>query len=186
VSGSKHVSITQKTSNVKISVPVLGPIVSLALGHPVIAAVTAVAVAGAGIGGTQLSRALSSPGPSSPASATFQMPAGNIHYDFSKIPPAETSITAPSSLWYTGPSLVALSNEAIAGLSFNIASFTPTGTPTAAACKSDVNSHAANEIPVHAGSVICFLTQSGQAGYLKVVDVIPQHATVTAALLPGR
>jgi hypothetical protein len=181
VSDSKHVSITQKTSNVKISIPVLGPIISLALAHPVIAAVTAVAVAGAGIAGTQLSS-----GPSSSGPATFQMPAGNIFFDFSKIPPAKTSITAPSSLGYTGPSPVALTNEAIAGFSSNIASFTGTGTPTAAACKSDVNSHAANSIPIQADSVICFLTQSGQAGYIKIVDVIPQYATVTAALLQGR
>lgn len=179
VTGSSQVTISQKTSNVKISVPVIGPFISLASAHPIAAAVTVVAIAGTGVGGAQLARSLSS-GPE-----TFHMVTGS-GYDFSQVPPRMTSVTAPSALRYTGPEPLAIVNEAIGAISSNIARFSGPGKPTATACRADVNAHAAEAVPIRAGSVVCFINQSGESGYIKVISVIPQYATVAAVLLPSR
>jgi hypothetical protein len=98
VTAGDNAKVTQKNTQVKFSVPLLGPLLSAASAHPVIASVAAVAVIGGG--GVATTAALS--GSASPAPTAlvrgFAMknsaqgaPTG---YDFSHTPPVVADNTS--------------------------------------------------------------------------------------------
>jgi hypothetical protein len=178
VTAGDNARITQKNTQLKFSVPVVGPLLSLAWAHPVIAGVTAVAVVGAS--GAALNAALPDSG-SAPSTALvrgFVMKADSekapTGYDFSHTPPAVAG-NGTDAIYVQGSSLVSTAGK--------LAEWDSSEPPTAAGCRAAVNEHPLRRVTVGAQYVVCYLDGNGDPGYITVTAWEGESAVVDTAHL---
>ncbi|MEW2049796.1 hypothetical protein [Streptomyces sp. NPDC005476] len=171
--------ITQKNTQLKFSIPVIGPLLSLACAHPLIAGLTAVAVVGGG--GAALSAGL----PGSTASPSTALVRGFVMeqsdgrkaptgYDFTHTPPVVAD-SGTDVLYVQGGYLVSTSGK--------LASWGSSGAPTAESCRKAVTENPERKTAVSVGYAMCYLDRNGDPGYLTVTASDTGSVTVDTAHL---
>ncbi|MET7657073.1 MULTISPECIES: hypothetical protein [unclassified Streptomyces] len=171
--------ITQKNTQLKFSIPVIGPLLSLAFAHPLIAGLTAVAVVGGG--GAALTAGLPDSG-SSPSTALvrgFVMEQSDSQkaptgYDFTHTPPVVAD-AGTDALYVQGGSLMSTSGE--------LASWGSSQVPTAESCRKAVAENPVRQTAVSIGYAMCYLDRNGDPGYLTVTASDTDSVTVDTAHL---
>ncbi|MFD9391654.1 hypothetical protein ACFWBB_13260 [Streptomyces sp. NPDC060000] len=171
--------ITQKNTQLKFSIPVIGPLISMAYAHPLIAAVTAVAVVGGG--GAAVSAALpdSTSSPSTTLLRGFVMersegqkaPKG---YDFTPTPPVVAD-AGTDALYLQGGFLMSTNGK--------LATWGSSGVPTAEGCRKAVAESPVREAAVSVGYAMCYLDRNGDPGYITVTASETDSVTVDTAHL---
>lgn len=160
------VTTTQKNTHVKFSIPIIGPMLSFASVHPVIAVTTAVVV----LGGTGAAAGTAMSGSSSDSATkvlrAFQLKEATgggapIGYDFSQNPPAPA-----------GPNTDAVYVQSgfIYSTSGKLASWTGNTNPTAAECRDAVAKKPERQVVISLGSMTCYVDQKGNPGYFTVTS----------------
>ena len=178
VTAGDNARITQKNTQLKFSVPVVGPLLNLAWAHPVIAGIAAVAVAGAG--GAAVNAALPDSGssPSTTLVRGFVMKAETgkapVGYDFTHTPPT-TADNSTDVIYVQGSSLVSTAGK--------LADWQSSAPPTAADCRKAVTEHPLRQTTVVTQSVVCYLDGNGDPGYLTVTAWDGESAVVDTAHL---
>ncbi|MER5198493.1 hypothetical protein ACWD3J_35450 [Streptomyces sp. NPDC002755] len=171
--------ITQKNTQLKFSIPVIGPLLSLAYAHPLIAGLTAVAVVGGG--GAAVTAALpdSAPSPSTALVRGFVMEQTDSQkaatgYDFTPTPPVVAD-AGTDALYIQGGFLMSTSGR--------LASWASSEAPTAEGCRKAVADNPVRKTSVSTGYAMCFLDRNGDPGYLTVTASSPDSVTVDTAHL---
>ena len=155
---------TQTSKHTKFSIPVIGPLVSFAAVHPVVAAMTAVVVVGAG---TVASGALSSSGGSTGLTRGVHLTEADngappLGYDFSQTPPA---VAGPNS------DAIYVQGGFIYFTSGKLAHWTSSATiPTAAQCRDAVAKDPVRQVVIELGGVTCYLDSHGDPGYFTITS----------------
>lgn len=174
------VTTTQRTTNVRFSVPVIGPLLNLVTVHPVIAATVAVIVLGGG--GVAASQALSGPG--SDAGATqivrgFKMSAASgdgapVGYDFSTDTPKVADLNA-QAIYVSGTQLMSTSGQ--------LAVWAGNTLPTAAQCRELLAKDAVRQTDIWPGLLVCYMDKNNNPGYITETAFDATSVTVDTAHL---
>ncbi|ACU75767.1 hypothetical protein Caci_6934 [Catenulispora acidiphila DSM 44928] len=160
------VNTTQKNTNLKFSIPIIGPLFTFASVHPVIAVTTAAAVLGGT--GAVASGAMSSSksGVSTQLVRGFHLTeaetgAQPIGYDFSRTPPV-----------LAGPNTEAIYIQGgfVYSSSGKLAEWTGATNPTAAQCSDAVAKQPVREVVISVGSMTCYLDLNGNTGYFTITS----------------
>lgn len=179
VTAGDNNTITQKNTSLKFSVPVVGPLLSMAYAHPLIAGLTAVAVVGGG--GAAVNAALPD-APSSPSTAIVRgfvmersdgqkAPTG---YDFTHSPPAVAD---------AGTDAVYVQGGYIRSTNGKMAELGSSEVPTSELCRKAVTEHPVRQTAVGIGYVVCYLDRNGDPGYITVTASADDSVTVDTAHL---
>ncbi|MFI1509381.1 hypothetical protein [Streptomyces sp. NPDC020597] len=179
VTAGDNARITQKNTQMKFSVPVVGPLLSLAFAHPVIAGLTAVAVVGGG--GAAVSAALpdSTPSPSTAVVRGFVMKASDgqtapTGYDFTHSPPTLAD-AGTDAVYAQGGYLLSTAGK--------LAEWQTSQPPTAQGCRKAVAEHPVRRTAVGVAYVMCYLDRNGDPGYISVTAHDNDSVTVDTAHL---
>ncbi|WP_406010848.1 hypothetical protein OG440_35510 [Streptomyces sp. NBC_00637] len=171
--------ITQKNTQMKFSIPVIGPLLSMAYAHPLIAGLTAVAVVGGG--GAAVTAALpdTTSSPSTALVRGFVMEVADgqkapTGYDFTPTPPVVAG-AGTDALYFQGGYLMSTSGR--------LASWDSSGVPTAEGCRKAVADNPVRKTAVSVGYAMCFLDRNGDPGYLTVTASETGSVTVDTAHL---
>ncbi|MDQ0578912.1 hypothetical protein [Streptomyces rishiriensis] len=171
--------ITQKNTQLKFSIPVIGPLLSLAYGHPLIAGLTAVAVVGGG--GAVVAGALpdSTSSPSTALVRGFVMELSDNEkaptgYDFTSTPPVVAD-AGTDALYVQGGFLMSTSGR--------LASWGSSEPPTAEGCRKAVTENPERRTAVSVGYAMCYLDRNGDPGYITVTASGADSVTVDTAHL---
>ncbi|QJS99445.1 hypothetical protein G9272_03265 [Streptomyces asoensis] len=171
--------ITQKNTQMKFSIPVIGPLLSLAYAHPLIAGVTAVAVVAGG--GAAVTAALpdSTSSPSTALVRGFVMDQSDgqkapTGYDFTPTPPVVAG-TGTDALYLQGGYLMSTNGR--------LASWGSSEVPTAEGCRKEVTENPVRKTSVSVGYAMCYLDRNGDPGYITVTASDTDSVTVDTAHL---
>ncbi|MFL6117170.1 MAG: hypothetical protein ACJ786_38335 [Catenulispora sp.] len=180
ISSGDHANVTsnQTHNSVKFNIPFIGPLLTTAAVHPVIASVTAVVViGGAGVAGNSVLSG--SPSTNTSIVRGFQMktvlgagtPPG---YDFSQTPPLIAAANA-EAIYNEGVSLMSTSDQ--------LAPWAGKAVPTGAECRAAVKDHAARSVSAYPQTLICYVDQNGKPGYILVTAYTSEFLTIDTAHL---
>ncbi|MFC4503903.1 MULTISPECIES: hypothetical protein [Streptomyces] len=179
VTAGDNATVNQKNTQLKFSVPVIGPLLGLASTHPVIAGVAAVAVLGGG--GAAVSAGLSDQGASSPSTGVvrgFVMKAeigeAPVGYDFAHTPPRVAG---------NGTDAVYVQQSSLVSTAGKLAVWSSSEAPTAAGCRDAVAEHPQRRITVGTQFVVCYVDANGDPGYITVTAWQGESAVVDTAHL---
>ncbi|MFI5967617.1 hypothetical protein ACIA8J_36330 [Streptomyces asoensis] len=171
--------ITQKNTQLKFSVPVIGPLIGMAYAHPLIAGLTAVAVVGGG--GAAISAAL----PDSPSSPSTALVRGFVmeRSDGQKAPTGYDFTSTPPVVAGPGVDALYLQGGFLMSTNGKLASWGSSGVPTAQDCRKAVADDPSREAAVSVGYAMCFLDRNGDPGYLTITASQTDSVTVDTAHL---
>ncbi|MGW7385896.1 hypothetical protein [Streptomyces sp. NPDC054794] len=179
VTAGDHSTITQKNTHLKFSIPVIGPLISMASTHPVIAGVTAVAVLGGG--GLAATTVLPDAKPSVSTelvrgfrlkdAAPGTAPTG---YDFTHTPPVVAG-SGTDAIYVSGGYLVATNGK--------LAAWSDTKLPSASDCRSAVAGQPVRQTVIGSRFLTCYVDRNGNPGYILVTASDDQYTTVDTAHL---
>jgi hypothetical protein len=177
------VNTSQKTTNVRFSVPVVGPLLSLVAVHPVIAAAVAVVVVGGG--GVAASGVLSGPGSGPDGSAATHIVRGfkmatsvdggePVGYDFSGATP---TVADPNTdaIYVSGGQLTSTSGQ--------LALWSGSTLPTAGECREEVAKSAVRQMSIWPGLLVCYVDKNNNPGYITETAIGGTSITVDTAHL---
>jgi len=160
------VNTTQKSANLKFSVPIIGPLFAYASVHPIIAVTTAAAVLGGT--GAVASGAMSSSksGVSTQLVRGFHLTEAEtgtqpIGYDFSRTPPV---VAGPNT------DAIYVQDGFVYSSSGKLADWTGVTNPTAAECRDAVAKQPVRQVVANLGSMTCYLDLNGDAGYFTITS----------------
>ncbi|WP_062645817.1 hypothetical protein [Streptomyces maremycinicus] len=171
--------ITQKNTQMKFSIPVIGPLLTLAYAHPLLAGLTALVVVGGG--GAAVTAGLPD-GTSSPSTALvrgFVMEQSDgqkapVGYDFTSTPPVVAD-AGTDALYVQGGFLMSTSG--------NLASWGSSEVPTAEGCRKAVTDNPERKAAVSVGYAMCYLDRNGDPGYITITANTTDAVTVDTAHL---
>ncbi|MGW2618851.1 hypothetical protein [Streptomyces sp. NPDC001500] len=171
--------ITQKNTSLKFSVPVVGPLLSLAGAHPLTAGLMAVLLVGGG--GAAVGAALpdSTPSPSTSLVRGFAMQRsdgekGAVGYDFTHSPPVVAD---------AGTDALYVQNGFLMSTNGKLASWSSSEVPTAEGCRKAVKEHPTRETAVSVTYVMCYLDRNGDPGYISITGADDKSVTIDTAHL---
>ncbi|WP_333741945.1 hypothetical protein [Streptomyces sp. IBSBF 2806] len=179
VTAGDNNKITQKNTSLKFSIPVVGPLLSLAYTHPLMAGLMGVLLLGGG--GAAVGAALpdSTPAPSTSLVRGFAMQRsdgekGAVGYDFTHSPPAVAD---------AGTDALYVQNGYLMSTNGKLASWSSSEVPTAEGCRKAVKEHPTRETPVSVTYVMCYLDRNGDPGYISVTGTDDKSVTIDTAHL---
>lgn len=178
VHAGDNAHVSQKNTNLKFSIPVIGPLLGMASAHPVIAGVAAVAVIGGG--GVTATAVLPDSGNqvSTAVVRGFTMkdnsqgaPTG---YDFSHTPPAVADKSS-DAIYVSGSVMVSTNGK--------LASWDTQTPPTAAGCRTAVAQHPLRQVAYGVQTMVCYVDRNGDPGYISVTAYDSNTTTIDTAHL---
>ncbi|MCQ9134213.1 hypothetical protein [Streptomyces hilarionis] len=179
VTAGDHNTITQKNTSLKFSVPVVGPLLSLAYAHPLMAGLMAVVLVGGG--GAAVGAALpdSTTSPSTSLVRGFVMQRsdgekGAVGYDFTPSPPVVAD-AGTDALYVQSGYLMSTNGK--------LASWSSSEVPTAEGCRKAVAEHPTRQTAVSVTFVMCYLDRNGDPGYISVTGTDDTSVTIDTAHL---
>jgi hypothetical protein len=179
VTAGDNNKITQKNTSLKFSIPVVGPLLSLACTHPLMAGLAAVVLVGGG--GAAVSAALpdSTPAPSTSLVRGFVMERSDdgkaaVGYDFTHSPPVVAD-SGTDALYVQSGFLISTNGK--------LASWSSSEAPTAEGCRKAVSEHPTREAAVAVTYVMCYVDRDGDPGYIAVTGADGDSVTVDTAHL---
>ncbi|GGS11370.1 hypothetical protein GCM10010269_58080 [Streptomyces humidus] len=179
VTAGDNNKITQKNTSLKFSIPVVGPLLSLAYGHPLVAGLMAVVLVGGG--GAAVSAALpdSTPSPSTSLVRGFVMQRSDgqkaaVGYDFTHSPPVVAD-SGTDALYVQSGFLMSTDGK--------LAEWSTSEVPTAEGCRKAVSEHPTREASVAVTYVMCYLDRNGDPGYISITGTDDKSVTIDTAHL---
>ncbi|MEY9930225.1 hypothetical protein ABH926_004870 [Catenulispora sp. GP43] len=166
VTAGDNSTVTTTQRNLKLSIPVIGPLFSFASVHPVIVATTAVVVLG-GTGAVATgAMSDSKSGGSTELVRGFHLTVAEagaqpVGYDFSHTPPV-----------LAGPNTDAIYVQGgfIYSTAGKLAGWTGVTNPTAAQCRDAIAKQPVREVVIGDGDMTCYLDSGGDVGYFTVTS----------------
>ncbi|MFF3941524.1 hypothetical protein [Streptomyces phaeofaciens] len=178
VTAGDNARITQKNTQVKFSIPVVGPLLTMAWAHPLIAGVAAVALVGGGGAAISLALPDSTPSPSTELVRGFVMKTDSekapTGYDFTHTPP-RVADSGTDAVYVQGNSLFSTSGK--------MALLASSEAPTAQGCRDAVTESPQRQIFINVSSLVCYLDRNGDPGYISVTAFDTASITVDTAHL---
>ncbi|MFJ9543701.1 hypothetical protein ACIRPX_41695 [Streptomyces sp. NPDC101225] len=178
VTTGDHSTVNQKNTHLRLSVPVIGPLLAMSSAHPVVAGVTALAVLGGG--GLAANAALSDPRPSVSTALVrgFHLQDNGqgapIGYDFSRTPPAKAG-TSTDAVYVSGGYLVSSNGK--------LAEWSALQLPSAADCREAVAKHPIRQTVLTTRALTCYVDRDGNPGYILVTGSDSESTIVDTAHL---
>ncbi|WP_327312179.1 hypothetical protein [Streptomyces sp. NBC_01235] len=177
VTAGGNARVTQKNTQLKFSIPVVGPLLSMAYAHPLIAGLTAVAVIGGG-GAAVATLPDSTSSPSTALVRGFVMKT-----DSEKAPPGYDFTHTPPVIADAGTDAIYLQGGYLYSTNGKMAAWSSSVVPTAEGCREAVTEHPVRQTTVGVSYVVCYLDRNGDPGYISVTATDNDSITVDTAHL---
>lgn len=179
VTAGDNARITQKNTQVKFSIPVIGPLLTLAWAHPLLAgAVTVALVGGGGIAVSALPDSGSGSSPSTELVRGFEMKVGDekapTGYDFTHNPP-QVADSGTDAVYVQGNYLYSTNGK--------ISLMASADAPTAEGCREAVSQNPERQIFINISSLVCYMDGNGDPGYISVTAFDSDSLTIDTAHL---